>query len=93
MALGLHSSCRIDFCAEAASEVGWDAWWARVFCIEHSTQFMRSAEGTRCRVARDEGRLTQSLFVAALCDFRTRVELEHRRDQDLDVRRARKGGA
>lgn len=89
----LHSSCRIDFCTDAVAPQTVFGHLIELFCAQHQAELAASNEASRVAAADLEGRLTVGLLVSALCDFRTRVELEHRRDQDLDVRRARGGGA
>ena len=70
------SFCKLERCRDAAVDLRVGNQSACVFCASHSNNFVTSPEGTRVLVAQREHRLTQHLFVAALVDFRTRLDRE-----------------
>lgn len=87
----MTGQCKIDFCSAWVAKLDLCGHLVRVFCAGHVRGLLESPEATRIRSADEEGRLTVHLLVHALADYRTRVELEHRRDRDPQVIAARGG--
>lgn len=85
MSPGAKSRCAIAHCKVWRATVG----EVGCFCEHHAQGFEQSREGERVLAAPQH--LRSDIFMAALVDFRTRVELEHARDKDPQVVAAREG--
>lgn len=74
----MTDGCRIDFCREPSEAWRHHDFNSACFCHGHAVAFNHSPEFARVDGAREQHRLTRAIYVSALFDFRTRIELEHR---------------